>query len=328
MKSAPYIKSCFTNDGLRRLLNLAQAYLVFKARPRYVRGQPVMAVLEPTNQCPLKCEMCVRPKLGSLKLGSMSYDNFVCLLGQFDYLVSLALVGLGEPFLNQDLPKMIHYAKRTRKIPYIWVSTNGMVLDNIGYKEVNSMPVEDMLISFDAASADTYEKIRKGASFSRLIKNIEGLMEVKRSSGKGPKIILVTVATNTNSEELFEVVKVAASLGVDKLRMITVNSDYPNSPGMVFNDPSKEAGKLQALARRLHLAFEYSKFAECFEPWLRPYITWDGYLTPCASRPNAEEINFGNVFEKPLAKIWNSKDFQAFRSSRPSICRRCPRTWK
>ncbi len=326
MKDA-YIKECFKADGVVRFFNLVQAYTVLKIRPKYIFGSPVMVIIEPTNHCTLRCEMCVRPKLGSLKIGSMTYENFVYVLDQFPFAINLGLVGLGEPYLNKDLFRIIDYAKKVKKIGYVWLSSNGMVLREVGYANVMSSSLDDVLISFDAAEKETYEKIRVGADFSVLLENIRALTDLRRSEGKGPKIILATVASDTNVEELFKIVRMAGSLRVDKLLMFTVNSDFPNSKEMIFKDSSIQEKRLKHLASSLHLPFEYSKYTGCFEPWLRPYITWDGYVTPCASRPNAEEINFGNIFEQPFEEIWNSEEFQAFRLARPLVCRRCPRRW-
>ena len=67
----------------------------------------------------------------------------------------------------------------------------------------------------------------------------------------------------------------------------------------------------------------------CWFLWSYPYITWDGYVTPCCARPFPKEFNFGNVFETNFRKIWNSKKYRDFRQSFKSreiseICIGCP----
>jgi MoaA/NifB/PqqE/SkfB family radical SAM enzyme len=60
-----------------------------------------------------------------------------------------------------------------------------------------------------------------------------------------------------------------------------------------------------------------------------PYITYDGYVTSCCHIENPAAGNFGNVFERPFAEIWNGAEYRAFRRdfedlSKNENCRVCP----
>lgn len=325
-----YLKSCLRKDGIFRFLNLIIAFLILKVKPKRIFAKPVLLVIEPTTYCNQKCEMCVRPKIET-RIGSMTFDDFKHILNKFEYVTSLALVGLGEPFLNKDILKMIYYAKVIRKIGYIWLSTNGQLLDEFGYDNIMSSHLDEILISMDGATAYTYERIRKGGDFARLLKNIRCLTSY-RYKRKRPIVRLVTVVMNDNSFELPEIIKLASSLKADELLIYTVNFDYSDDESLRFRLSSKEVDMLKSLAKTLKLSLRYLRYTGCFEPWLRPYITWDGYVVPCAQRPNAEELNFGNLFQASFEEIWNNKKFQEFRvapkNARPTVCRQCPRIWK
>lgn len=326
-----YLKSCLRKDGIFRFLNLVITFFVLRIKPRYVLGKPVLLVIEPTTYCNQRCEMCVRQK-AKISIGNMTYENFIRVLDKFEYVVSLSLTGLGEPFLNKDILRMIHYAKVVKRIGYVWLSTNGQLLEEFGYNKIISSGLDEILISFDGATAYTYEQIRKGGNFATLLNNIRGLISHRSNKRIKPKIILVNVVMKDNYAELPKIVKLAASLKPDELLMYTVNFDYPDDESMVIMQSLKDVNKLKSLAKSLKLRFRYTKYTGCFEPWLRPYITWDGYITPCAQRPNPEELNFGNLFQDPFEKIWNNRKFHDFRAApkkvRPTICRRCPRVWK
>jgi radical SAM protein with 4Fe4S-binding SPASM domain len=60
------------------------------------------------------------------------------------------------------------------------------------------------------------------------------------------------------------------------------------------------------------------------------FITFDGYITPCCLRKNPSTINFGNIFETPFKKIWNSKKIREFRrdiikdNPKNKCCVNCP----
>jgi hypothetical protein len=57
-------------------------------------------------------------------------------------------------------------------------------------------------------------------------------------------------------------------------------------------------------------------------------VNWDGSVVPCCRDPNGKHV-FGNVFETPLAKIWNGEAMRAFRSrivtaqNKVDICELC-----
>ena len=51
-------------------------------------------------------------------------------------------------------------------------------------------------------------------------------------------------------------------------------------------------------------------------------------MTPCCNCPDSRVLSFGNLFETPLAGIWNGREYKAFprelRSGMPPICRESP----
>lgn len=53
--------------------------------------------------------------------------------------------------------------------------------------------------------------------------------------------------------------------------------------------------------------------------WTEPYVMIRGHIVPCCGvlmfnkREFLEKYAFGNVYKKPLKKIWNSKRYKEFR---------------
>ena len=64
----------------------------------------------------------------------------------------------------------------------------------------------------------------------------------------------------------------------------------------------------------------------CYLPWYAPLVTWDGFMAPCDFFCDKEYV-FGNVFEEPFMKVWNSEAAQEFRKQlvkkRVGICKTC-----
>jgi len=278
--------------------------------------------------------MCFRSQINKENIGDMSFHNFKRVLDQFDSVIKVNLSGLGENFLHSDFFKMIHYVKTVKKIPFVWNSTNGQIMDEYMAKELINSGLDWLLISVDSPIARTYEEIRRGGNFHLLLNNISKLIEVKnRHKADHLRITLDTTIQRGNIAQLEGVLTLANKLEVRDVLFAAVienfAGDMDSDVGQyVLTDQRRQ--ELSKLAKDLDIALEWANYPFCFEPWLRPCITWDGYLIPCYVRPVAEKFNFGNIFDEPFTELWNGSKMQAFRSrvSCPKLCHGCQRTWK
>ncbi len=163
------------------LFRQAKERLYKKRTPLHVSSTPAIIDIEPTIRCNLKCEMCQTIEWDR-RCEDLSYDNFQRIVNQLPSLGEIKLQGMGEPLLNNDFFRMVDYAKskgiKTRTI------SNGTLIDGKTAEMIISSGLEQLHISLDGASPKTYEGIRKGASFSDVIKNIERLVEARGSAEK------------------------------------------------------------------------------------------------------------------------------------------------
>src|SRR5258708_32847263 len=70
---------------------------------------PRSIYIEPTSRCNELCQQCPRTLLSREDDRDLSFDDFRSIVDQFPELERVVLHGLGEPLLNKDLPRMIHY---------------------------------------------------------------------------------------------------------------------------------------------------------------------------------------------------------------------------
>ena len=77
-------------------------------------------------------------------------------------------------------------------------------------------------------------------------------------------------------------------------------------------------------------------WAACRRPFTLVYVTANGNVLPCCIAPFATRhypgIVLGNVFERPLAEIWNGERYREFRrailtESPPECCSGCGVKW-
>jgi len=100
------------------------------------------------------------------------------------------------------------------------------------------------------------------------------------------------------------------------------------------------AAQAAETAQRLGISFNYYKLDghvwsrhetlhPCWSLWNYPYITWNGYVTPCCAQPYPEEFNIGNLFDTPFSTIRQYTEYRAFRKALSGgnirqLCHGCP----
>ena len=84
--------------------------------------------LEVTNRCNLKCKACILYKGSWEPPRDITMDELVRITDQLPDLEQIALHGIGEPLLNQELPAMIRHLKN-RDVTVVF-NSNGILLDD------------------------------------------------------------------------------------------------------------------------------------------------------------------------------------------------------
>ena len=179
---------------------------------------PPSVDIEPTIRCNLKCKFCQVPTWNR-KADDLTFEQFKRILDQFPNLIKLKLQGMGETFINKDIFKMIDYA--AGKDLFIKTTTNATLLNPDMCKKIIISKLDELVISLDGSTKETYEAIRKGAKFDDVIKKIEYLSNLKKKFKSGPKLSVWFVGTELNMKELPDLVKLCKKLGLDQLTIQT-----------------------------------------------------------------------------------------------------------
>lgn len=313
---------------------------------RYIRlsnvyHKPTHIQIELTNRCNVNCIECYRTMVSKFnrKIGDLSYDDFVKIFQRLPTSINkFTLIGAGESLLNRDFFAIADYISRNRAQSRIFITTNATLVDLEIAKKLKERHIH-VQISFAAATEETYKKVYKcsGSLFFKAIKGIEALFAV----GYEPSITIMLLKDNIR--ELVEYVEFAYKIGVKKICFGEQNySGIANANELRIQDVENYKKNLEMAitkTKELGVDFSHSKrnkdvwgkkaaFLPCYALWRNPYITWDGYVTPCCSRPIPEEFNFGNLFENDFKKIWFSNEYKKLRNQvikgrSNSICRDC-----
>lgn len=345
-------------NGLRKINNQIKL-LEKKFLTSYVFSKPFRLFVEITGRCNLNCIMCAYP---FFQHGDMSLELFKKVLPLFYYANNVVLQGIGESLLHPDFIIMLSLAKNTgAKISF---ATNGTVMNEELAEAIVLNDVDHVMISIDAATELTYQKIRRGGDFEKVINNIKKLNQVKKKHNSNlPRLSFEFVAMRQNISDLPKLVKLAKELEINVIgvrhmyifREELVSESlflYPELMQNIFNETRTIAEKLGIFVefpsielnskiiekhvlsqiKNPEIAYLFSKpFSRipkkgiCFEPWENFWITWQGDVRPCCYTDRI----LGNIQKDSFYKIWNGYEYRKFRTqiktgNLPPECVGCP----
>ncbi|WP_316977638.1 radical SAM protein [Shumkonia mesophila] len=335
-----YVKRIVTHNPIVRGGNVARiassvSRTELPANPTFM---PPAIILEPTNRCNLRCETCILGTDRAYKnyaKRDLTVDDFRRVLDQIPTLVHIVLQGIGEPLLNESLPDMIRLA-RQRGITCSF-NTNGTLMNEKKFVEVMEAGVEEISFSINSIDETVFAQTRSGASLPKVLRNLDRVLEIRRERGtKGPIVGTRSILMQETVPGVEKLVEYCADRGVDRVCF----QDYLTGFGQAKMDESKVSDEevktvLQRLldtGRRRRIQVINDKggngLGACRQPWLSPFITAEGYVTPCCTIADPSTINFGNILKEDFQAIWHSESYTAFRDrfyrDRPFICTVCP----
>jgi radical SAM protein with 4Fe4S-binding SPASM domain len=182
--------------------------------------RPVDVYLQIASACNLDCYMCsehnrpVETRFGR-GLKSMTRELFAKLEKDVFPWTSRVWFGVGgEPMISEHF---VEFVERTARAgPAVHLTTNGTRFDHSNYAEVVARHVAHLNVSFDAATPATYERIRNGSKWDRMMRGLEKLSSFRRADPKHScDFTLSFVLMKSNVREFPAFVEIAHRFGAD-----------------------------------------------------------------------------------------------------------------
>jgi len=253
-----------------------------------------------------------------------SIDNFEMKKGFFDYklykkivkesaqkgLSSLKLNIRGEPLLHRRLVDMVAFAKENG-ILEVMFNTNGLLLTPQKTRDLVEAGLDYLIVSIDGATKETYERIRVGGNFNVLKRNLEYFIQYREEKRLNkPLIRLQFVEMQENTHEVEQYL----AMWHDKVDVMTCNRYSNRGCGA-----ERKAFDMVSIGR-----------ANCYHPWRRLSINWQGGAQMCCGDWNSLCV-LGNVNEQTIYEIWHSERFNDYRKKliarqldKIPCCKDCP----
>lgn len=173
-----------------------------------------------TENCNLKCVMCLGhaemsgPKL-SLDEAEILFGSLVDNSANYGRPKRLDMTA-GEPTLNQALGPIYGRFKELFPSAKICLISNATIPIRGRIREAFKL-ADHIGLSMDGATAETYERIRKGSVYKNVVRNVRDIAEMKKLGVNCESLQLMFVAMDQNIHELPEMVRLAHSLGIPSL---------------------------------------------------------------------------------------------------------------
>lgn len=305
---------------------------------------PTQVDFELNPSCNLKCPMCTWSAVETFGQGKeswMPFDKYKKIIDEIhEKVMSVNLNYVNEPLIRKDIVDFVKYAS-DKGIMEVMFNTNGTLLTKELSEKLILSGITKLSFSLDAFTKKTYDKIRIGSNFDKVMKNIDDFLKVRKKLKKKVPLFKVTfLKVLENKNELKPFLKYWEK----KADLISIQN--PNNPfaqkkfnGELINEKLKkkrekwldiESEKKNLIkTKKISNEYEFDNLKRCSQPNQRLVIDSDGAVHPCCNF-RGKDITVGNAFKESIYSIWNNKKYKYLRKIHKSgkyykhkVCKEC-----
>jgi len=266
--------------------------------------------------------MCARI-LMKRKVGYMSEELLNKIIDEAKnyHLDSIGLHLFGEPLMHPDIVGFISRIKQDFKATPLLLSTNGFFLNSAISAGIIKSGLDIIRFSVDGDNKKTYEKVRIGSDYDKVVQNINGFLKIRDELGaNSPHIQMQILNMADTGSDIAEFTK----------RWRPFLREYDKiliQPFMTFAGriSDRTPFKTATLKDRIKRSFP------CLRLWKNLVVYWDGRVSACCYDVDGELL-IGDINSETIFEIWNGKKLQELRAvhlegRKPvfALCRSCLR---
>jgi radical SAM protein with 4Fe4S-binding SPASM domain len=282
------------------------------------REVPLSTVIELTYRCNLQCRYCYQRSQDAAE--ELMNAQWVGILDQLAAMGCLYLTFTGgEPFCREDLLEIVEQA--VDRGFAVSVITNGTLVTSAAARRLGELGVTDVGVSLLAARRELHDDLTGvEGSFDR------ARMAVRELLTAGIRVAIKHTVTGANFGQYRELAAMAEREGA----LLECDSMVvPDKPGTMspyaLNDHAhalflRDMGA-DSIGRYLGGETDFSNL-HCDAGRSLCGISPSGEVYPCIQLP----VSFGNLRDRPLARLWTGPEACAFRAEELGeavTCRQC-----
>lgn len=283
--------------------DLKQKYLNKSELPKTIR-------IDACSLCQLSCPKCfmrIHPEYTKRGVGKgyLKFKNFKKFVDENNF-EEIGLANSGEIFLNPELQDIIKYAYKKNIKLTAFTGVNLNYLTDEMAETLVKYKFNDLTVSIDGASSETYAIYRRGGDFTTVINNINKINFYKKLyNSPFPKMQYKFILFGHNEHEIDQAKILAKKLNMEIV--FATNYDQSYSPVKNVNLIKQKIGIDPSVDLSKAYAQEYLKNHACWwhckALWEAPQINWDGKMMGCYCL--YDNSFSGNVFKDGLLNVLN-----------------------
>jgi len=274
---------------------------------------PLQIDFELTSKCNMACSFCthghqvVERKVLPFKTFARIIDE-----GEAHGLVSIKLNYINEPLLVRDLPRYVAYA-RSRGVLNVYFATNGSLLDKDMARALIEAGVSKLMVSLDAATAETFRVMRNSDKFDVIVENIYAFLAIREELGtRWPLLRVNFLKTDRNEHE--------AESFVSEWTGVADMIGFQDRVGLPGVDGYEGTGAVDS---------DHLSTFRCSFPFKLMVVDSSGDILPCCTF-SGREMPMANVESSTVKAAWDSSRMVALRKLQlagrwreNAICAKC-----
>jgi radical SAM protein with 4Fe4S-binding SPASM domain len=262
---------------------------------------PLTVSLELVNRCNLKCIMCYtehhRETKSTLALGTIEKVLAECQA----YEVPAMVIGMGSEALLYKNVRQVVAKAREAGVMDIFFGTNATLLDEAMSEFLVEQRVARIEISLDAATRETYARIRSKDELERVEANLRKLVEVKRRRGSTLPLVRLCFCVQPENQQEKDAFLAKWRDWVDYVDF-QERVDFRHVTPLIKGEHDKLPSADELPAKNTY----------CDYPFNSLHVWATGEVTPCCTY-YGRALVLGNVKQRSLAEIWRGEKIAAIR---------------
>lgn len=251
---------------------------------------------------------------------------------------------MGEPLLYEDFATILELCREFGV--FLNLTTNGTFPKRgaRAWAEQIVPVASDVKVSINGASAETQEAIMQGTRFEQVVENVRQFVAVRdahaESGGNRCRVTFQTTFLDSNVEELPDLVRLAAALGVDRVKGHHLWVHFRQIEGLTMRRSPDSIRRWNEIVERTRRAADEHRLpngervllenihpldpdarediapdGSC--PFLgeEAWVSAEGRFNPCCAPDALRRTlgDFGNLYETSIREIWNGAAYEELR---------------
>jgi len=319
-----------------------------------LKAFPPNAFIEHTTRCNFYCPHCAKgyEPYPAVDMESGMVDKALDTL--LPFLTRACITGFGEPTIGSAYNRIVKRLVANGVTTHFSTNVSTLTIPHIDSLVRGDA---DVILSIDGASKETFETIRAGGDWSKVLKSLAAIKRITAIHRTQARFSVTFVALRMNIHELPAMVRLVRDFNLSNLKVHDYQSigkefdkqslrNEPEKANAYFEEAEKLATELgvhlilpdrysvpqvgqasnsKSLSRMGRLFPARKRFPQrCIHPWEYTQIRPEGGVTPCCY--SSREM--GNLKKDSFESIWNGWRYRFFRWRvdsffPPPECREC-----